>query len=222
LFDEWNWTEAGKKFKLGVELNPNYATGHHWYAEWLMYMNRFDEATSEIEIAENLDPVAPAILKDRGIILYYGRKYEEALSLAKMALELYPDFAPLNRLLSLSYEALGMYEEALAENTNWSLLKGNDFKSKIFLARIKALMGSKEEAGSIVAGLTEEEMTAGNDYRGICLVYIALGDIENAFYWLQKSYDNHERSLCSLNIDPKLDPLRADPRFKKLVKQMNF
>jgi TolB-like protein/Tfp pilus assembly protein PilF len=222
LFDEWNWKEAGREFKLGVELNPNYATAHHWYAEWLMYQKRFEEATTEIELAENLDPVAPAILKDRGIILYYGRKYEEALSLAKMALELYPEFAPLNRLLSLSYEALGMYEEAIGENKNWAALRANDFKSKIFLARILALMGRKDEARSIVDGLTEEEMIAGNDYRGICLVYIALGDIENAFKWLDKSFENHERSLCSLNIDPKLDPLRGDPRFKKLVKQMNF
>ena len=139
-----------------------------------------------------------------------------------MALELYPDFAPLNRLLSLCYEALGMYDKAKEENTNWSALKGNDFKSKIFLARIEALSGRKEEALATVNGLTEEEMVQGNDYRGICLVYIGLGDIENAFTLLQKSYDNHERSLCSLNIDPKLDPLRGDPRFKKLVKQMNF
>lgn len=222
MFDEWNWLEAGKKFKLGVKLNPNYPTAHHWYAEWLMYMGRFEEATSEIEIAENLDPVSPSILKDRGIILYYGRKFEEAKSLAKMGLELYPDFAPLNRLLSLANEALGLYDEALEENNNWSLLRANEFKSKIFRARIDALAGKKEEALATVNALTNEEVVNGNDYRAISLVYIALGEIDAAFKWLEKSYQNYERSLCNLLIDPKLDLLRTDLRFKTLVKKMNF
>ena len=222
MLDEWDWINAGKEFKTGVDLNPNYATGHHWYSEWLMYMGKFDEALREISQAADLDPVSLGILKDKGFVLYYNRQYDEAIALAMLTLELDPDFAAVHRLLSLSYEGKKMFDLAIAENNRWEVLTGNHFKTTIFLAQLYAVSGRKEDARKIVEGLSADEILIGNDFRGLALVYGAFGENDTAFSLLEKSYDRHEQSLCSLKIDPKLDNLRSDPRFNELQKKVHL
>ena len=92
MLNEWDWKNSEKEFQLGIELSPNYATGHHWYAEWLMFMGRNEEAFREISLAVELDPVSLGILKDKGIYYYYNRQYETAINMAMMTLELGPNF----------------------------------------------------------------------------------------------------------------------------------
>src|SRR5436190_21018760 len=104
MLNEWDWKNSEKEYKIGLELNPNYATGHHWYAEWLLYNSRFEEALNEISLATELDPVSQGILKDKGIHFYYSRQYDEAIDLGKKTLELDPNFVPAHRLLSLAYQ----------------------------------------------------------------------------------------------------------------------
>lgn len=95
-------------------------------------------------------------------------------------------------------------------------------KTKVALAQICAAAGRPLEARNIIAELGSEEELGGNDYRSVALIYVALGDTDLAFEWLEKSYERHEESLCSLNVDPKLDSIREDPRFKKLVNKIGL
>lgn len=222
MLDEWDWVNAQKEFRLGIDLNPNYATAHHWYSEWLMYMGRFEEALTELSKAADLDPVSQGIPKDIGIVFYYSRQYDKAIELGKATSELDPNFAAVHRLLSLAYEAKKMFDMAIAENNLWGVLTGNHFKTTIFLAQIYAASERKKEALKIVEDLGTDEILNGNDYRGLALVYGALGENDMAFSLLEKSYERHEMSLCSLKIDPKLDPLRSDERFEKLIDRMNL
>lgn len=222
MLNQWDWKNSEKEFKIGIELSPNYATGHHWYAEWLLFMGKKDEALKEITIAVDIDPVSPGILKDRGIHFYYNRKYDEAIEWANKALDLDHEFVPAYRLRSLAYQAKGMIDEAIAENDHWARSLNNKLKTDIALAHIYADGDRKEEAKAIVENIDMTKKKGGNDYRGVALVYASLGEIDKAFDWLDKSYQMHEESLCSLKIDPKVDPLRSDPRFNVMLKKIGL
>jgi tetratricopeptide (TPR) repeat protein len=222
MLNDWDWTGAEKEFKLGLQLDPKNATGHHWYAELLLFMGRTEEAFKEINIAVDLDPISQGILKDKGIFQYYVGQYDEAMKTALTTLDLDPGFTPVHRLISLVYTGKGMYEEAIRENKRWGELTGNKIKTDVSLAHILASAGRKDEARKIIEDTGIEKMLSSNDYRGVALVYVALGEIDETFEWLEKSYQKHEESLCSLKIDPKLNILQDDPRFDSLLKRIRL
>nr|MBA2561430.1 tetratricopeptide repeat protein [Chitinophagaceae bacterium] len=222
MLNDWDWINSEKEFRLGIELNPNYATGRHWYAEWLLYTGNFREALREISLAVDLDPVSQGILKDKGIHFYYNRQYDEGINVAMKTLDLDPNFIPVHRLLSLCYQGKGMFDMAIAENQRWGDLTGNGVKTEVALAEIYAASGRKEDAIKIIEDIQAGKVLGGNDYRGMALVYAALGENDKVFHWLEKSYERHEESLCSLKVDPKVDTLRSDPRFNDLLKKIGL
>jgi len=219
MLNEWDWKNSEKEYKLGIELSPNYATGHHWYGEWLLFTGKTEEAFREINIAVELEPLSQGILKDKGIFYYYRGQYNPAINMGMMTLELNANFTPAYRLLSLCYSGMKMFDEAIAANERWRELTRNDVKADIALAEIYALEGRKAEAEKLILEVEAGKVLSGNDYRGMALVYIAFGDNEMALQWLQKSYANHEESLCSINIDTKWDPVHSDPRFIDILKK---
>jgi tetratricopeptide (TPR) repeat protein len=221
MLNDWDWKNSEREFKIGIDLNPNYATGRHWYAEWLLFTGRLEEALREIAIAVDLDPVSPGILKDKGIYYYYTRKYDEALDVGIKTMELYPDFIPVYRLLSLCYQAKGMTDKAIAENHHWGKLTRNKIKTDIALAHIYASSGRKADAKRLVRHLVPDDLGS-NDYRAMALVYAATGDKDLAFEWLDKSFEMHEESLCSLMVDPKFDSLHDDARFGTLLNKIGL
>jgi TolB-like protein/Flp pilus assembly protein TadD len=222
MLNDWDWVGAEREFKLGLELNHNNATGHHWYAELLLFIGKKEEAFKEISIAVDLDPISQGILKDKGIFQYYVGQYDEAMKTALTTLELDPGFTPVHRLISLVYTAKGMYEEAIKENKKWGDLTGNKIKTDVALAHILATAGKNEEARKIIEDTGIENILSSNDFRGVALVYVALGEKEEAFEWLEKSYQKHEESLCSIMIDHKFDLLRDDPRFIAMLKKIGL
>ena len=222
MLNDWDWKNAEKEYKIGIELSPNYATGHHWYAEWLMFTGNMEEAEKEISRAIELDPGSQGILKDKGIFYYYSRQYDKGIDIALMTLELYPSFYIAHRLLSLCYERRGDYASAITHNQLWGKGTGNKWKTDIALAHIYAASGQKDDAWKIIKSVNAEEFLGGNDYRGVALVYAALEEFDKAFDWLNKSYDMHEESLCSIKVDPKLDGLRSDDRFDELLQKVRL
>jgi TolB-like protein len=221
MLNEWDWVNSEKEFKIGIELNPNYATGRHWYAEWLLYRGNFKEAFKEISLAVELDPISQGILKDKGIHFYYVRQYDEAIDTAIKTIELDPAFAPGYRLLSLAYQGKGLFNKAIIENQRWGELTGNKVKTEVALLQIYAASGLKEDAKKLISQIKPGKLS-GNDYRGMATVYASLRDNDMAFQWLEKSYRKHEESLCSIKIDPKLDILRNDARFNNLLKRIGL
>jgi len=222
MLSEWDWAGAEKEFKQAVYLNPNYATTHHWYAEWLMFMGRVDESIKEITRASELDPLSAPILKDKGLMFYYSRRYDEAINNARKALELDPRFTSAHRLLSLAYHGNGLMSEAIAENELWGSMTQNRMEETIWLAYLHAASGKKSEARNAIEGLGLDRVSNGNLFRGIALVYSELSDTDLAFQWLEKAYDIRAESLCSLNVDPKADRLRLDSRFTILLQKIGL
>ncbi len=222
MLDEWDWKNSEKEFKLAISLQPHYATAHHWYAEWLIYMGQLEAAEAEMSRAVELDPVSPAIFKDKGLVHYYSREYDKAIEMARKALVLDPDFATVHRLFSLVYQAKQMFEEAIGANSRWQLLTGHDFDGTLALAQIYAASGKNEEASEICRRLESDLPSNGLAFRGLALVYAALGENDLAFQWLEKGYQVRDESMCTIKVDPKMDNLRSDPRFSSLVRRIGL
>ena len=222
MLDEWDWSNAGEEFKLAIQLKPNYATAHHWFAEWLIYAGRVEEAIRESIQAVLLDPLSPAILKDNGMTFYYARQYNAAIDEAKKTLELDPHFASAHRLLSLAYQGKGMFSEAIMENQEWERAGANRTDVILAFAQLLAASGKRDEALNILMNLTSEQISDGNYFRGMALAYSALGEYDIAFQWFERAYECRAISLYSIKVDPKLDQIRSDPRFNTLLKKVGL
>ena len=111
---DWDWQTAEKEYRRAIELDPNYATGHHWYAEHLAFLGRFDEALPEMRRAIQLDPLSLIIQADNGVFLYYSRQYEPAIAQFRAVLEMEPNF-PRANIIAFAYVQEGRYADALAD-----------------------------------------------------------------------------------------------------------
>src|SRR5207247_2691814 len=125
LMKQWNWAESEREYRRAIAVDRNYATAHHWYAEYLNHAGRFDEALQEIGRAEQLDPLSPIIATDHGKILHYARRQADAVEQLKRVLHDYPTFAEAHNYLTRAYAAAGRYDEALA-----AIARGGD-KSRL-------------------------------------------------------------------------------------------
>ena len=222
MLSRWDWANSQKEFKLALELNPNYATAHHWYSQWFLNMGRLEESLRFISRAAELDPVSQAILKDKGLTLYYNRQYDEAIEMARRTLELDPNYAAAHRLLSLAYQGKGAFDEAIAENEKWGALTRNKVETTVALAQLYAVSGQAEEAKKLIEIVEQDPLVIDQVYRGLALIYAALGENDSAFKCLEQSYERHEEAILSLKVDPKVDPLRSDPRFVALLKKIGI
>jgi serine/threonine-protein kinase len=220
MLGKWDWENSEKEFKLALELNPNYATACHWYAQWLWSMGRVEEAIEMVSRAAELDPVSQAIMKDKGLACYYGRQYNEALEMGRKTLELDPDYAAAHRLLSLAYAGEERFDEAIGANQNWGNLTGNEVETNLALAQIYAVSGQTEAARKLVELVKQDPHLIDQAYRGLALVHAALGENDDAFESLEKGYQRREESLLSLKVDPKVERLRSDPRFTALLRKI--
>jgi len=219
---EWDWENSGKEFRRAIELKPNYATAHHWYSEWFLYTGRIPEAIAEISHASLLDPLSPAILKDKGMTLYYAGQYDAALEEGRKTLELDPGFAQGHRLLSLAYQGKKMYAEAFTENRKWEETGGARLEARLAEAQLLAVSGKKAECVAILKSVNRDELDSGAAFRCMALVHTALGEPDLAFQWLEKAYALHAMPLFTLKIDPKFAPLRTDPRYQSLMKKVGL
>ena len=115
---DWDWTTSEKEYRRAIELNPNYATAHHWYAEHLAWRGRFPEALHESEIARSLDPLSMIIDTDNAMIFHYSRQYDRAIEQFHVVQELDPNFSHAH-MVAHAYIQNGQYADALAELERW-------------------------------------------------------------------------------------------------------
>jgi serine/threonine protein kinase/tetratricopeptide (TPR) repeat protein len=211
---EWDWPGAEKAFKLAITLNPNYATAHQWYAEFLTIMGRFDEALKEIKRAQELDPLSLIINAIGGWPYIYSRKYDQAIEHFQKTLEMDPDFRPARSYLGRTYIGKGRYKEALREYEILNDLNG------IGLAYAK--MGKIKEAQQVLNELIERSKNIYVPPSRIAFIYFALGDNDTGFEWLEKEYEERGFNMTRLKVHPEYDIVRSDPRFQAWLKKMNL
>jgi serine/threonine-protein kinase len=220
--DDWDWAGAEKEHKRAIELNPGYATGHNFYAQYLIFMGRHDEAIAEIKRAQELDPLSPMINAIEAFVLFFARRYDEAIAQCRKTLELNAGFLPAHLYLGWAFEQKKLYNEAISEYQKAVALEEDSPALAAELARGYAAAGRRTEALKIVSDLRDlPQKRYVSPYR-TAQVYIALGDADQAFVWLEKAREEREYYFIILKVDPRADPLRSDPRFQDLLRRMNF
>lgn len=221
LYD-WDWPAADKEFRKAIELDPNYATGHHWYAEFLALWGRFDEALNEIERARQLDPLSKTVATDKGAILYFARQYDGAIEQFRAVLDLDPGMSRAH-LLCLAYAERGQFTEALAHIDVWRRRHQDGPWPSAAEAYVYGLAGQKMKAERALANLKEETRRSNLDpVPMFAMAYAGMKRNDEALFWLQKGYAEHSSALRAIKVDPIYDSLRTDPRFHDLLRRVNL
>jgi TolB-like protein/DNA-binding winged helix-turn-helix (wHTH) protein/Tfp pilus assembly protein PilF len=216
---DWDWATAEKEYRRAIELDPNYATGHHWYAEHLALEGRFDQAFAEMQRARQLDPLSLIMATDNGAILYFSRQYDRAIEQFRSVLDMESNF-PRAHMLVFAYVEKGLYGDALADIDKWQRVDENPW-NRILRVYVHGRSGERVLARQELKKL-EETNHLPIDPLTVAVACIGMNDKEQAFIWLQKSYLEHSGSLTALKVDPTYDPLRSDPRFQELLRRIGL
>jgi TolB-like protein/DNA-binding winged helix-turn-helix (wHTH) protein/Tfp pilus assembly protein PilF len=218
---EWDWAGAEHEFRRAIELNPNYATAHHWYAYDLFATGRADEAVAEMQRARSLDPFSPIINTDLAEAYFYARRFDDALSQAKSAVALDPSFPLAYTSLERIYLLRQMFPEAVRAAEEAVTLAPADRWMQARLAVALAHAGRKAEAQRILSSL-ETQSVANGARDDLLLIYAALGDRDRMFADFEKLYANRDGGLILLNCNEDWEPYRSDPRFRDLVRRVGL
>jgi TolB-like protein/Flp pilus assembly protein TadD len=221
LYD-WDLEGSEREFKRAIELNPNYATGHQWYGERLMVVGRFDETLAERKRAQELDPLSLIVNTNVALTYYYARQFDKAIDELRKVLEMDQTFYYARWNLGLCYQMKGMFSEAISEYQKaWQL--SNDPAVLALIGQAYASSGRRDEALRVLAQLKEISKSQYVSAYSFALVHAALGDRDEAFRWLEKSYADHSfGEVGYIKIDPLVDSLRSDSRFTDLLRRLGL
>jgi TolB-like protein/DNA-binding winged helix-turn-helix (wHTH) protein/Tfp pilus assembly protein PilF len=220
LFLEWDWEGAEREFKRALELNPNEHLTRILYPDLLLIKGRPEEAIAISESAVEIDPVSPRVGKAAADIYFLAGRYDRAIEQFKKVRELFPNYLLINP--GPSYERKGMYDHAVQEyldnEVRWGMPAGD-------VAALRQAYGVRGWRGYWQKRLElarEEERQ--RPVRAIFLaeLYARLGEKDQALEWLERAYEERHPSLIFLNLDPKWESLRPDPRFHSLLQHIGL
>ncbi|MDH2900891.1 MAG: adenylate/guanylate cyclase domain-containing protein [archaeon] len=217
-----NWYAAEKEFRKAIELNPNYAPAHQFYADYLKALGRFDEALLEMKQAHEIDPLSLAISTGIGHVLYLSRQYDLAIEQYRKSVQMDPTFVQARLWFGRPYLQKGMFQEAINELEEAVKLSGDSNISLAVLGHAHASAGNKAEAQKILHNLLERSKSRYVPSYWIALVYIGLDDKEKAFEWLERAYEDRSSWLVWMKVEPRFDILRSDSRFDSLLARMGL
>ncbi len=221
VFYDWDWNGAETEYRRAIELNPGYASAHHWYGWYLALMGRLDQATSEMNRAQELDPLSLEITADLGLSFFFARRYDRAIEQFRKALEMDQHFIWARFFIGWAEEQQGMIDEAIAEYQKAAQVE-DALVIKAALGHAYAVGGRVDEAQAILdefERLSESKHVSPYDFA---IIHTALGAREQAFECLERAYENRSEALVWLKVDPRLDPLRATPQFIDLLRRVGL
>jgi TolB-like protein/DNA-binding winged helix-turn-helix (wHTH) protein/Flp pilus assembly protein TadD len=221
---EWDWAAAEREYKRALQLNPDDARAHHWYAGYLMYVGRFDEGIAEEQRARELDPLSLPINNALAGRLLVAGRYDQALSQLRETLEMDSHFAPTHQTLGWAYLNKGRQQEAIQEFRQALQLSGDDDKDFLLdLGFAYAATGNRPEAQKILARLTKLNQQGLVPSGSIAILYGSLGELDKAFQWMDKAYKERDPELTYIKVPGRrFEPLRHDPRFQNLVRRIGL
>jgi TolB-like protein/DNA-binding winged helix-turn-helix (wHTH) protein/Flp pilus assembly protein TadD len=217
---DWDFDSAGKEFRRAIELNPGYATAHHWYAWHLSLVGQNEEAIVEMKKAENLDPLSIIINADLAELLVLAHDYDESIRQSRKTIEMDPNFALAHNHLGQAYLQKQMPDEAITELQKAVQLSAGSPTCIANLARVYAASGKKSEAVKLLSDLKKRSNASYSHASEIAVIYAALDDKTQAMSWLEKGYE--ERFNPGVLLRQGFDPLRSDPRFQELVRHIDL
>jgi eukaryotic-like serine/threonine-protein kinase len=222
MFYDWDWAAAEGEFKQAIKIEPGYWHPHELYAYLLTAQGRHEEAIAEAKRAQEIDPLSLIAHASASEVFYRARQYDLAIEQARKALELDPGFSVAHRNIARNFAQQGKYEDAIAEYKQVFSLTGHTSQNLGELGHAYAVSGKRAEALKLLKEL--EEMSARQYVSPLdfAFIYTGLGDKEQAFAYLEKSYQERTTWLMWLKVDPRFDPLRSDPRFADLLRRMRL
>ncbi len=218
---DYDWREAEKEFRRAIQIGPRYATAHQWYAEFLSWQGRFEEAFAESDQARQLDPLSLIIASDHATILYYSRQYDSAVKQCRSVLELDPTSDHARYAMIPSYLQLGRYDEALDLINRWAGREEGPWT----LAWRTALYSRSGHAGKARQALAKLEHISRSraDRTALLLIaYLGTGQKERVIELLENAYSEHSNAVLQIKVDPMYDPIRSDPRFEDLLRRVGL
>jgi serine/threonine protein kinase/tetratricopeptide (TPR) repeat protein len=219
LYHEWNWPDAERAFRRAILLKPENAEARTRYALALAWFERFDEAVVEIRRAGAVDPLLRRINANAGQILYHAQRYDQAVEELRRGLNLDPNFFLNHQHLGWVYVQTRAYDSAIAAfRKAIDLNAGSQVEAD--LAHAYAVSGRTADARKTLKDLLERSTRTYISPFDIAVVYVGLGDRDQAFVWLEKAYEERARPMLGLKVNPRLDPLRSDPRFADLLRRV--
>ncbi len=222
---EWNWSAADRAFQRSLELNPSSVYARTFYAEYLAALGRFDEAVKQAALAKHLDPESSVAARRYALVLYYKHDYTGAERALAEAVPLEPNAAQAEVLRGRIDEALGRPAEALdASRRAVQLSGGGGVALRVQIVRQEALSGLRDEARSGLEALQRDAVTRAIrlSSRDLAYVQLALGQHDSALDLLSAAVDERDPSLVWLGVDPRLDPVRRNPRFQQLLRRIGL
>jgi TolB-like protein/DNA-binding winged helix-turn-helix (wHTH) protein/Tfp pilus assembly protein PilF len=223
--DRWAkdaWATVEREDKRAIELNPNYALAHLMYGGYLSIKGRHDEAIAELKRALELDPLNLFFNSELGYRFHVARRYDEAIEQFRKTLEMDPNLWAPRQGLGWAYEQKGMYEEALAEYIKAKPLSGDSPEILAMIGRSYAVLGKRDEAQKVIDELKERAKRGYVSASLIALIYAGLGEKDQTFAWLEKAYEDRDGWIPWINVDPRYDGIRSDPRFTDLVRRIGL
>jgi DNA-binding winged helix-turn-helix (wHTH) protein/TolB-like protein/Flp pilus assembly protein TadD len=222
-FHEWKWADAEREYRRAIELNPSYATAHHWFAEFLALEGRFEESFAEYKRAIELDPHSLAVKTDLGFAYFYARQNDRAIEYLQNLKKIDAKYPRTYSFLMAVYQEKGMFEEAIDELAAFYTVQGNDssiyVKNKESLKNAVRMQGAKGYWRKMLE-LDLESRTSGP--FGLAMTYARLGEKEKAFEHLEKAYLERNAAMAYLKARPEFNNLRADPRFIDLIRRVGM
>jgi serine/threonine-protein kinase len=223
---EWDFKGCERELKRALALNPNYATAHHWYAQYLSTMARHQEALAEIKRAQELDPLSLIINAVVGDTYLKARLYDQAIEQLNKTIEMDKNFVSAHRYLANAFIEKGMYKEAIAElQKATTLATGNSALADQRATNLNEAFASGGPQGfwnRQLQFLREDAEKGSVSPYSVASVYARLGDKEQALVWLEKAYHDHDAYVVYLKIDPQFDNFRSDPRIVGLMQRIGL
>ena len=219
---DWDWEGAARGFQRAIELNPSYATAYQRYSLYLIAMGRSRESLSEIKRARDLDPLSISTNFSLGWRFYMARQYDQAIEQLRNTTDMDPNFPLPHLVLGQAYEQRGSPVKAIEEFEKGASLSHNSAPMLSALAHAYAITGKTLEAQRVLDRLIEESRKHYVSPFYLAIVYVGLGEREKAIDWLDKAYQDRSNGMVFLKVDPQLDPLRSNPRFRGLLRRLNL
>jgi TolB-like protein/DNA-binding winged helix-turn-helix (wHTH) protein/Flp pilus assembly protein TadD len=220
IFD-WDWKQSEREFQRTFELNPNDGLARQRYAVSLAAVGRMNEAISEAKRAQDAEPLSLSLIANTCWVSFLARDYGEAIEQCNKSIEMDPSFAPAYIYRAMAYEQKGMFDKAIADlETARGLKPGPALFGA--LGHAYGMSGNETKAQMV---LVELEELSGKRYfpaYQMALVHVALGQNDEALALLEKAYEDRYPWLILLNVEPRLDPIRSDPRFADFVDRIGL
>lgn len=224
LVYDWNSAEAEKEFSQAIRLRPDYATAHQYYGYYLTAIGDLDGAIAERKRAVSIEPKSPLLNTALGEAYYQARRFNDSIAPNQEALSIDPHYAVAVINTGRAYEQMRRYSEARQAYHSILAFAPHDPALLALVGHLAAVSGQPAAARGIIARM--QQMTAGQDSYVpslyIALIYIGLGDKNQAFLWLDKAVEERSEYLVYLPTEPMADPLRSDPRFRVLLERVGL